>query len=229
MSSPGQTIQFNKIVDLSHPLAPGKEPRKLEARQIFADEVAPVRRLPDQWYIMHELALVNHLGTHLEVPYHLLKTGFDLAGLPVERMVRAAAVLEILNLPPGRAITCQEAMAAAELAGGVQDGDMVFIHTGWDRAYGTAEYLRSPCLEVGALDWLAAQGMSLIGIDSAGVENLKSTEHECHLALFTRGIPLIENLAHLDRLEGHHRITAIVAPVAIRGVEAIPVRVLALI
>ncbi len=229
MSSHARTLHFNQVVDLSHPLSPGKEPRKLEARQIFADEVAPVRRLPDQWYIMHELTLVNHLGTHLEVPYHLLKSGFDLAGLPAERLVRPAAVLEILNLPPGRAITCQETMAAAERAGGVQAGDMVFIHTGWDRAYGTAEYLHSPCLEVGSIEWLAAQGMSLIGIDSAGVENLKSTEHECHLALFTRGIPLIENLARLDRLEGRPRITAIVAPLAIRGVEAIPVRVLALI
>ncbi len=224
-----RTIGYERVVDLSHPLAPGKESRKFDSRRIFAEEVAPVKRLPGQWYIMHEIEMVNHLGTHIEVPYHLLEDGYDLAGLSLDRMVSPAVVLDVPGLPAGHAISQGEVMTAAEQAGGVQDGDVVFIRTGWDRAYGTPEYLESPCLEVSAIDWLASRGMKLIGIDAAGVEDLESTEHECHLALFTRGLPLIENLARLDQLAEHRRITTVIAPVAIRGVEAIPVRVLGLI
>ena len=70
--------------------------------------------------------------------------------------------------------------------------------------------------------------MSLVGIDTAGVESPSSTEHECHLALFTRGIPLIENLTRLDLVGDRTRVVAVVAPIAVQGIESIPVRVLAL-
>jgi arylformamidase len=224
-----RALSYSQVLDLSHPLTPGKESRKFEARRVFAEEVAPVKRLPDQWYIMHELQMANHLGTHIEVPYHLLRDGYDLAGLPPERMVGPAVLLDLGNPPPGYTIACRQVIAAASEAGGVQEGDMVFIRTGWDRAYGTEAYLKSPGVDVCSIKWLSTQGMSLLGIDSAGVENLASTEHECHLALFTRGVPLVENLARLDQLGSRHRFTAVVAPVAIRGLEAIPVRVLALL
>lgn len=75
---------YSQVLDLSHPLTPGKEGRKFEAKQIFAEDVAPVKRLPGQWYIMHEIHMVNHLGTHVEVPYHLLRDGFDLTGFPLK-------------------------------------------------------------------------------------------------------------------------------------------------
>lgn len=171
----------------------------------------------------------NHPGTHIEVPNSLLRDGFDLADLPVEKLVSPALLLDMGHPPPGYTITCKQVIAAAKEAGGVQEGDMVFLRTGWDRAYGREEYLKSPGVDVCSIKWLSTQGMSLLGIDSAGVENPSSTEHECHLALFTHGIPLIENLARLDQIGSPRRFTAVVAPIAIHGLEAIPARVLALL
>ena len=55
----------------------------------------------------------------------------------------------------------------------------------------------------------------------------RSEEHVSHHALFSRGIPLIENLANLERLS-KARVQAYAVPVAVRGLEAFPVGVVAL-
>lgn len=222
-------LRFSRVVDLSHPLTPGVEGRKFVARRVHAEDIAPVQRLPHQWYIMHELELVNHLGTHIEVPYHLLEDGFDLAGFSPDRTIRSAVILGLPDLPAGHAITLGEVQAAADQAGGIQEGGFVFLHTGWDKSYGTPEYAQGPCVEVRAIQWLVNQRMSLLGIDTAGVERLDSAEHESHLALFEHGVPLVENLRGLEQLEGSQRCAAVVAPIAMKGIDAIPVRVLGFI
>ena len=59
-----------------------------------------------------------------------------------------------------------------------------------------------------------------------GVEIPGSEDHVNHHALFTRGIPLIENLTNLDRVS-RPRVRVYALPIAVRGLEAIPLRVIA--
>lgn len=48
-------------------------------------------------------------------------------------MVASACLLDVGSPPPGHTISCKEVMAAADKAGGLEDGDVVFLRTGWDR------------------------------------------------------------------------------------------------
>ena len=98
---------------------------------------------------------------------------------------------------------------------------------GWDVEFGRERYLDSPYFDLAAIEWEIDQGMKLIGVDCAGIENLDSATHECHLAIFRRGIPLIENLTNLGALPGP-RATVLAIPIAIKGLESFPVRVVAL-
>jgi arylformamidase len=216
------------IVDLSHVLVPGKSGRLFNVSRIDAEQIAPICRLEDQWYIMHLMDMINHLGTHVEVPYHLNRTGADLSEQPVESFIGPMVCLDLVEVTrdPRHMITLAEVQAAAQRVGGIQPGEMVFHKTRWDSEFGTDRYLDSPYLEVSAIEWLCEQGMKLFGIDSAGVESLESCTHDCHYALFNRGLPLIENLTNLDALEGP-RATVLAVPLAIKGLEAFPVRVLA--
>ena len=71
-----------RIIDLTHTIDPEHAGRKFELKMIGADEVNHnVVRLEDQWYIMHDIAMVSHIGTHIEMPYHVLKSGNDLASV----------------------------------------------------------------------------------------------------------------------------------------------------
>lgn len=219
-------MAFKRIVDLSHPIVPGHAGRKFDIHQVGAETVAPVERLPDQWYVMHEVEMVNHLGTHLEVPYHLNRHGKDLTAYPVERTLGPTRLLDIGHPPPGHSVSLDEIKQAAFRAGGVEPGEIVFVRTGWSQAWGTDLYLKSPWFRPEALEWLVRQGMVLFGVDSAGVEELTSTTHESHYALFDNDVALIENLTNMAALGNRRTLTSVCTPIAVQGLEAFPIRVL---
>ncbi|MDM8006794.1 MAG: cyclase family protein [Phycisphaerae bacterium] len=222
-------MAFKRIVELSYPIIPGQAGRKFDVEKIDADAVAPVPRLPGQWYIMHNVVMVNHLGTHIEVPYHLRKDGLDLTQFPVENTIGTTRLLDVGHPPPGHGLTLEEIKKAAILAGGVQQGEIVFVRTGWDKAWGTDEYLKSPWVRPDALTWLVRQGMVMFGIDAAGVEELSNTQHESHYALFDHNVALIENLRNLDALGKRKTFMSVCTPIAVKGLEAFPIRVLGIL
>jgi kynurenine formamidase len=218
---------LSQIVDLSHVIEPGKAGRKFTLEMVGADTVNPnVIRLENQWYIMHNINMVSHIGTHIEAPYHILKDQADLAALPIETLMGPAVILDLRGCPRKAAIQIDHVRNAADKAGGIRPGDIVFGNLGGAPFYGTEQYGQSPYFPPETIGWLADHGMKLMGVDASGVEVPGSEEHVSHHALFLRGIPLIENLANLNRLS-KSRVQVYAFPVAVRGLEAFPVRVIA--
>lgn len=216
-----------KIIDLSHIIEPGKAGRKFSLEMVGAETVNPnVIRLENQWYIMHNISMVSHIGTHIEAPYHILKNQADLAGLPLEILMGDAVILDLKGRPAKAAIGIAEVKAAADKAGGIRRGDIVFGNLGLGPHYGTDRYKGNAYFPPETIGWLAEMGMKLMGVDAGGVEVPGSEEHVSHHALFSRGIPLIENLVHLEQVS-KPRVRVYALPVAVRGLEAFPVRVIA--
>jgi arylformamidase len=218
---------MKRVIDMSHCLIPGRSGRKLNIEMIGADEVNPnVVRLKNQWYIMHNITMVSHIGTHIEAPYHLFKDGPDLAGLSLERLYGEAVVLDLRSVPPQSAITPEATASAAQIAGGIKNGDIVLCHLGYAAKYGTPEYSQAPYFSPAAIQWLITAGMKMMGVDAGGVEVPGSEEHVNHRALFEQGIPLIENVAAFDALHSS-RVELAAFPIAVVGLESFPVRVVA--
>jgi len=216
-----------RIVDLSHVITPGKAGRKFALEMVGAETINPnVVRLDGQWYIMHNVSIVSHIGTHIEAPYHLFKSKADLAGLSLEQLMGEAVLLDLRQCPRKSAVTAQQLQEASAKAGGIRPGDIVFCNLGSANLYGTEEYGTSPYFSPEAIQWLVGQGMKLMGVDASGVEVPGTENHINHSALFTKGIPLIENLANLDRLS-RTRFTVYELPIAVEGLEAFPLRVVA--
>ena len=221
-------MPLTKIIDLSHVIEPGKAGRKFTLEMVGAETVNPnVIRLENQWYIMHNISMVSHIGTHIEAPYHILKDQADLAAIPLETLMGPAIILDLRGRPSKSAIGIDDVKIAADKAGGIRPGDIVFGNLGLGPLYGTERYGGNPYFPPETIAWLATRGMKLMGVDASGVEVPGSEEHVSHHALFLRGIPLIENLAHLDQLT-KSRVQAYAFPIAVRGLEAFPVRVIAM-
>ena len=208
-----------RIVDLTHVIEPtGPDAvRRFDVRHGPAIAEPPGKVRPEgEWYIMSHVDVMVHVGTHIEMPYHCLKEGADLATVPVDQFVGEAAVLD-LRVPEGTAvITLERMQAAAEKAGGIRRGDIVLCLVGEDDDFDTD-----------ALQWLVDQGMKLMGVSSGGVE-FEDPEHRNanHLVLFRAGIPLIENLANLEQLT-RSRVQVYALPIPARDVDAFPLRVIA--
>ncbi len=220
-------LSYRRIVDLTLPLTPGEGDRPLTIERGRTEELTVHAPVDHPWYIMHRVATISHIGTHIEAPYHCIEDGRDLASIPLERLVGEAVVLDLSALPPDSLVGAAEMAAVGERAGGVRPGDIAFLRTGYAGRRGTPEYDRRPSLVAGAMDWLVERGVKLVGTDLPGLEGPRTPGHlECHLALLERDIPFIENLANLDALTGP-RAFVCALPLPVKGLDAFPLRVIA--
>lgn len=221
--------EMREIIDLTHVIHPNEETRKFSVATIGAETVNPnVVRLQKQWYIMSDIHMVSHIGTHIEVPYHIIPQGFDLAGMPIGQFCGEGRMLDFSHIQQRREITKDQVQKEAEKAGGIREGHIVLCNLGYSKRYGREDYGQSPYFSQEAIRWLAGKNIKMLGVDAGGVEIPQSEEHVNHTMLFEQNICLIENVANLDRLPRNgFYVTAFPYPIA--GVEAFPVRVVAFV
>ena len=209
-----------RIVDLTIVI----EPTEADVERKFVVDNHPALVEPagkvhpeGEWYIMSDVELMNHVGTHIEVPYHCLKEGADLSQVPAEQLIGDAVILDLRDAEAENGVTLEQVQAAAERAGGIRKGDIVIGQMGTTGSFSTP-----------SLQWLVDQGMKLMGVDSGGVE-ADDPEHKNtgHLTLFRAGVPLIENLANLDQLT-QLRVQLFALPIPVRKLDSFPLRVIAI-
>lgn len=210
-----------RIVDLTRVIEPtdATAQRKFVIHKHNALMEAPGTVRPEgEWYIMSDVELMDHIGTHIEVPLHCLKDGVDLAEVPVDQLVGDTVILDLTQAEAEGGVTLEQVQAAAKAAGGIREGDIVFGQMGPTKYFATE-----------ALQWLVDRGIKLMGVDSGGVELAHDETHANvnHLLLFRAGIPVIENLANLDRLT-QKRVKTCSLPVPVKGLDAFPLRVIAI-
>ncbi|RME86021.1 MAG: hypothetical protein D6775_01200 [Caldilineae bacterium] len=218
---------FHQIIDLSHQLRPGHEARRLSLERLEATQITGAPR-EEGWYVMHYIGMDNHLGTHLEVPYHCLEDGADLAQIPAQQYVAQAVRLDVRGYGEHQAIPLDAVQEAATRAGGIRQGDAVVAWTGWSRHYGTPTYLHPPYLSEEALRWVVGHGIKMYGIDTPGAMNPDRPDRLNHLPLFEAGVVYIESLTNLEQIP-QDRFLLVALPPAIAGLEGITVRAVAVV
>jgi kynurenine formamidase len=221
-------FRYRRVLDLSRPLVPGQDAHPwlrfdVRVRSIVADvEHTPME---GRWYVVSEMTLSGHAGTHVEAPMHARANGASVGMLPVESFFGETVVLDLSDTRWAAPFTVERIQSAARQAGRIQSGDIVFFRFDWDRRSG-ANGGHPPYPEPPALRWLVDQGIKLLGIDSPGLEVPGDPRLPNHHQLFDRNIPLIESLAHLEDLRAS-RIYVFAQPLPAFGSDAIPLRVLA--
>lgn len=214
-----------RVLELSHELLPGEEEYALEVTSRFVEELLPEYadlRPPGVDYIMSEVFLWSHVGTHMEAPYHYFKDGADIASLPLLRVVGDAALVTVTDRDVGEPIDAADLQARG---GHIRDGDIVFVRTDHGH-YRTPRSHDRPYFTEDAISWLVERRIALLGVDCSGIEKRGEARQPNHVKLFENGIPLIEHLANLDQLS-RPRFYAVAVPWRVRGLEASPVSVIA--
>jgi arylformamidase len=223
-----------RVIDLSHTLFPGKEIYRLDIETRFTDEweqFSQHRRKEGSWYILSEVTLNTHVGTHIEFPYHHFKDGLDAATFPLERLIGEAVVLDISAWGNNATMTLEDLKRVA--GDTIQPGDIVYFYTGLDRYYRTEKQHDRPWFTTEAIEWLAEEAkIKVMGVDTSGIETRNpdgspSYGQPNHEVLLGAGIPLIEYMTNLGSLV-HKRFLTFILPAKIAGAESFPVRVIAI-
>jgi kynurenine formamidase len=216
------------LIDLSHPLDaeipmfPGLPAPEIAV--LLSREESRSHYSGGTTFVIHRYTFAGNSGTYLDTPFHRHERGADTASLPL------AATAEL----PGLVIDVRDRVAqgargvGTELFAGLElAGAAVLIRTGWDRLWGTPEYLGpNPFLTEAAGQALVEGGVALVGIDSWNIDDTGDGTRPVHTSLLGAGIPIVENLRGLDQLpDSGFRFTAV--PLSIRGGSAVPVRAFA--
>ena len=212
----GSGARAESWIDLSHPLDartlywPGGAPFELEV-------VSRGRDTQGRWYAANVYRTAEHLGTHLDAPFHFNAGGWKSDEIPIERMRGPAFVLDM------RA----EAGADADLAVSASQirnwerrhrrlpaGGILLVRTGWDARWGDAERyfgstrledasdLHFPGLAADAAALLVERRVHAVGIDTASIDPGPSRVFEAHRKLAAANVLIYENLRGLGRVPG---------------------------
>jgi arylformamidase len=215
-----------EVIELSHRMIPGKENFKLETRTFdVTDELPEVTHREDIWYVLSEITMSSHMGTHIEFPYHHWKDGVSAADFPVEKLIGPAVVLECTDKNGGDSITLEE---IKERDGGrIQKGDIIFLRTGADELWRTERWAEYPYLTEDAMDYLISFEPKIVGTDATGFEIPGTDYQPNHLKMFQKNICMIESATNLGAF-GKDRLMTFVLALPIEGIDACPVRIIAL-
>ena len=213
------------LVDLSHPIAnglvtyPGLPAPVITDHLSFEDSHEVYAEGTE--FTIGRIEMVANTGTYLDTPGHRHRGGHDLSGLPLERCaLLPALVVEGESTGP----TGLAAFEGLEVS-----GHAVLVRTGWDLHFGTEAYgaPEHPYLATEAAEWLADQGVALVGIDSVNIDATPPRgDRPVHTLLLDREIPVVEHLTGLEQLPATGA-TFTAVPVKVAGLATFPVRAFA--
>lgn len=210
-------IPKGRVVDLTQKLYPGAEQYTLEVTH-RGD------RMTAEGDIMSSIYMWSHVGTHVEAMLHFLADGSDTAGLPIERLMGPAIVLDFRHKGVNEPIDRDEMRAA----GDVEIGDRVLLMTGRHAQYRTPSSHDRPYVTEEAMRWLVEdRKINCLGTDSSGFEVRGVDHYPNHRILSRAGVPVLECLNNLVELR-NQRVYLIALPLPVVSLDASPVRAIAI-
>jgi arylformamidase len=202
------------IVDLSVPVRDGVEGVRASLRP------ERPRYLGLDCYA-YDIAIPSHTGTYFETSSHIFRDGKDTETFPLDRLMAPGVCLtprvEDRCITGAALDACVPASARKALSG---CGLLVHAPSG---EIGVHSYFSRD-----AAAWMRGVGVGFMGSDTPRYDTGFESPTGFFVELFEAGIPIVANIANLDRLPAHG-FTLMVLPIAVAGVCTVPCRVIALL
>lgn len=172
---------------------------------------------------VHHLSTPTQAGTHVQGPRYFLAEGATIDTLPLHRFEGEAVLVDM----PGRGVDTDLDELLDSLAGRTLRDRILLLRTGHMEQVIASQDLDPairPGLSLAAARWLATDsGVSMIAIDSVGVESRRTRDYDVNVTLCRAGILLLEGLVNLAGL-GDGPLWLEAFPLKIAGVEGTPCR-----
>jgi len=194
-----------KIIDITRPLSgstvslPGDPPPQFSQRD-------------SGLYLISDLHMNSHSGTHIDAPVHYLKKGDTIDTIPLDNLIGPCLVLDVT--------TAGSTITASHLRGRLGTAKRIILKTMFSKETRFRENF--PHITQDAAELLSAQGTLCLGIDSFSIEAFVC-DGSVHRELLGNGCIIIEllDLSNVD--EGEYEMTAL--PLRLTGLDGAPARV----
>ena len=195
---------ISPLVSADAPIFPGDEPFSLRWT---------ARLTPDCPVNLSAITMSPHVGAHADAPLHYGNGEPSIDAVDLHRYLGACRVIH--------AIGCGPLIRIADLEHAAQNlPPRVLV-----RCCEKADTVWNPDFTAYApetVEWLAAQGVQLIGLDTPSVDPATSKTLDSHKQLLRLQVRVLENLVLDDVPEGDYELIAL--PLKLAGACASPVR-----
>ena len=175
----------------------------------------------------------THTGTHMDAPYHFTKNGKKINQIPLERLIGPATLIRLDNKETkmnNYAITKDDIRSfEEERKCNIPQQHIVIFYTGWQREHLRKKdyFTENPGLAKSAANYLVSKNTRVIGIDSPSIDIGRDSKFPAHLILTKAGIPIVENLANLQKIRSTE-FDFMALPLNLKDTSGSPVRALAI-
>ena len=197
------------------------------------------------WYEADRFSTAAHGGTHIDAPVHFGQGRRSVDEVPLDQLIGPAVVVDVSSralADRDYQVTVQDLATWEVVFGRIPRDAIVLLRTGFGQfwpdavkylgtarkgAEGVAE-LHFPGLHPTAAQWLVNRGVAAVGIDTASIDYGQSRFFDSHRVLAEHQIPVLENVARLERLP-QSGAWIVALPMKIKGGSGGPVRIAALV
>jgi kynurenine formamidase len=233
-----------RVVDLTHPFDERTPYWPTATSGFKLERVHYGKTDAGYFYSAYSFCAPEHGGTHLDAPIHFGEGRWTADQIPVDRLVRPAAVIDVAAASAADAdhrLTVEELKAWEASHGRIAEGTIVLLRTGWsarwpdkkrylgDDTPGDASRLHFPSYGAEAARILVAdRKVAALGVDTASIDPGSAKDFPVHQIVAAANVPGFENLAGLDVLPPTGA-WVVALPMKIAGGSGGPLRAIALV
>jgi arylformamidase len=194
-----------EIFDVTRPLSAGT--------LVYPGDAKPVFRQRDEGkYLISDLHMSTHSGTHIDAPVHYLKTGRTIDTISLKNLIGRCRVVDVSD--------ADSTITADHLRGKIDGAKRVLLKTSFSKKDRfEADY---PSLSLDAARLITKNTIQCIGIDSPSIESFHC-DGTVHRELLGHGCIIIELLDLSEVHEGEYDLMAL--PLRLSGLDGSPARV----
>ncbi|MCP4296747.1 MAG: cyclase family protein [Proteobacteria bacterium] len=183
------------IIDLSHtiedgmPVFPGSTSPEVIDLELYAEHGVYVQ----------QYKIDGHVGTHIDVPAHLINDGGSTASMEISDFHGTARVLDCRDYEAGPSIDKEilDQLKEPELP------DFLIFYTGWSKLWGQRKYYRNfPVISQGLAQFLSQSKIKGLGLDTISIDSMQDSHLPNHKTILGSDKIIIENLTNLQELIG---------------------------
>src|SRR6266576_1105502 len=215
---PAHALDEKKLVDLTYPFSEETH-HWPTAKPFHLEKVSEGRTPAGYWYSSYDYSGSEHVGTHMDAPFHFAEGKWTAEQIPLARTIGPGIVIDLRRKAETNAdylFRVDDLRAWEKIHGRIAPGSIVLVHTGWGKYWGDRKrYFGTD--EPGNVADLHFPGLSK-----------EIAEFIVNQVLGAANVPIFENVAALDRLPAKGA-TIFALPMKIKGGSGAPLRIFAIL
>jgi kynurenine formamidase len=243
MASSLHAIDEKKLVDMTYPFS--AETLHWPTAKPFNLETVNEGRTPQGfWYSSYNYSGSEHVGTHLDAPFHFAEGKWTTEKIPLAQTIGPGVVIDVrqsAEVDRDYLLRVGDLQDWEKRFGRIPKGAIVLMHSGWGKywgerkryfgsdAPGDTENLHFPGFSKEAAEFLVKQrGVKAVGLDTPSIDHGPSRDFIAHQIFGAANVPIFENVAAVDRLPPKGA-TIYAIPMKIKGGSGAPLRIFAIL